>query len=181
VSAAQAPDAAAPPLEYVGFWIRVVAACVDTLWLMPLLWIVGSVYERLTEAAIAGASLDLASLSAAGLAAAFRMSPAEFVVNYLLPAVLVVVFWVRRGATPGKMLFNARIVDADTGAPATPRQLVIRYLGYYLSMLPCFLGILWVGWDARKQGWHDKLAGTVVVRPRVVPDAGVTFPRQGGK
>ena len=43
-------------------------------------------------------------------------------------------------------------------------QFIIRYLGYYVAMLPLFLGIIWVGIDKRKQGWHDKLAGTVVIR-----------------
>jgi uncharacterized RDD family membrane protein YckC len=33
-------------------------------------------------------------------------------------------------------------------------------------MIPCFLGMLWVAFDARKQGWHDKLAGTVVIKDR---------------
>ena len=43
---------------------------------------------------------------------------------------------------------------------------VLRYIGDYIAMLPLFLGILWVAWDPRKQGWHDKIAGTVVIRSR---------------
>ena len=42
----------------------------------------------------------------------------------------------------------------------------MRYLGYYVSIIPLFLGLIAVAFDPRKQGWHDKLAGTVVVRPR---------------
>jgi uncharacterized RDD family membrane protein YckC len=174
-----APATPSPELEYLGFWPRVVAACVDTLWLMPVLWIVSSLYARMTSAFVDRGMPDLASLSARDLAGLLAPTPAELVFNYALPAVLVVLFWMRRSATPGKMLFGARIVDADTGAPATPRQLVIRYLGYYVSMLPFFLGLLWVGWDPRKQGWHDKLAGTVVVRPKLARDAGVVFPGKG--
>jgi len=44
-------------------------------------------------------------------------------------------------------------------------------------MIPFFLGILWVGIDARKQGWHDKLAGTVVVRPKLRGPQPVHFPQ----
>ena len=106
----------------------------------------------------------------------FSMSPMDFVVQVLVPAVLVVVFWMRKSATPGKMMLHARIVDATTGAVPTSRQLVIRYLGYYVSMLPLFLGLMWVGWDPRKQGWHDKLANTVVVRPKIRPVTNVSFP-----
>ncbi|MDH4312499.1 MAG: RDD family protein, partial [Gammaproteobacteria bacterium] len=52
-------------------------------------------------------------------------------------------------------------------------------LGYYVSMLPLMAGIVWVAFDPRKQGWHDKLAGTVVVRPRHRGPARVDFPKQG--
>ncbi len=39
-----------------------------------------------------------------------------------------------------------------------------RYLGYFASTIPLCLGFLWIAFDKRKQGWHDKLAGTVVIR-----------------
>ena len=78
----------------------------------------------------------------------------------------VVLFWVYRQATPGKIAIGARIVDAETGDVPSTGQLVGRYLGYYVSIIPLMLGIIWVAFDPRKQGWHDKLAGTVVVRPK---------------
>ena len=56
------------------------------------------------------------------------------------------------------------IVDEKTGGRPSVSQFVIRYLGYYISTIPLFLGLIWVGIDKRKQGWHDKLAGTVVIR-----------------
>jgi uncharacterized RDD family membrane protein YckC len=56
------------------------------------------------------------------------------------------------------------IVDARTGEKPTTAQFIGRYLAYYISILPLFLGLIWVGIDKRKQGWHDKLAGTVVLR-----------------
>jgi uncharacterized RDD family membrane protein YckC len=64
------------------------------------------------------------------------------------------------------MVFKARIVDAESGGPLTTGQSIGRYLGYYVSLLGLGLGFVWVAFDARKQGWHDKLAGTVVIRPR---------------
>jgi uncharacterized RDD family membrane protein YckC len=64
------------------------------------------------------------------------------------------------------MAISATIVDANTGKRPTTGQFIGRYLAYYVSMIPLFLGFFWIGIDARKQGWHDKLAGTVVVRPR---------------
>ncbi|MEO8407836.1 MAG: RDD family protein, partial [Oxalobacteraceae bacterium] len=47
--------------------------------------------------------------------------------------------------------------------------------GYFVSALPFCLGLIWVGLDKRKQGWHDKLAGTVVVRPKKRGTAPVRF------
>jgi uncharacterized RDD family membrane protein YckC len=135
-------------LEYAGFWIRVVAAIIDTVLLSIILFpvltaIYGSSYwsgERLVQ------------------------GPLDFLLSWVAPAVAVVLFWLARQATPGKMAIGARIVDAKTGAKPTATQLILRYLGYYVAMIPLFIGILWVAFDPRKQGWHDKLAGTVVVR-----------------
>ena len=61
---------------------------------------------------------------------------------------------------------GAEVVDAKTGAALSVRQSIGRYLGYYVSILPLLLGLVWVAFDPRKQGWHDKLAGTVVVRAK---------------
>jgi uncharacterized RDD family membrane protein YckC len=137
-------------LEYVGFWPRVGAAAIDSLLIvfitLPLLTAVyGREYWQ-SEAWVRG--------------------PADLIINWVLPAVAVVLFWIYRQATPGKMAISARIVDAKTGARPTTGQLVVRYLGYYVAMIPLFAGIIWVAFDPRKQGWHDKLAGTVVVRPK---------------
>ena len=62
------------------------------------------------------------------------------------------------------MITKLTIVDAKTGGKPSATQFIGRYLGYYVSMIPLFLGIIWVGIDKKKQGWHDKLSGTVVIR-----------------
>ena len=92
--------------------------------------------------------------------------PADFLISWLLPAIAVVVFWINRQATPGKIAIDAKIVDADTFEAPTTSQLLVRYLGYYVSTLGLFIGFLWIAFDPRKQGWHDKMANTVVVRSR---------------
>jgi uncharacterized RDD family membrane protein YckC len=71
-------------------------------------------------------------------------------------------FWVLLGQTPGQWLLGVRIVRV-TGKPLTVRRALLRYLGYWLSAIPLGLGFLWVLVDDRRQGWHDKLAGTYVV------------------
>lgn len=69
------------------------------------------------------------------------------------------------GRTPGKRLFGLRVLRTD-GLPITPGTAFLRWAGYAVSFLPFLLGFVWVAVDRRKQGWHDKIAGTVVVRER---------------
>ncbi len=147
-------------LEYVGFWARVWASLIDTV----LVLLICAPLFRLLAGPDELESLDVTSLDLGRLT--LVQGPVDFLVNWVLPAVAIVLFWLYRQATPGKMAIGARIVDARTGAKPTTGQLVGRYFAYYVSLLPLCLGFFWVGWDPRKQGWHDKLAGTVVVRNR---------------
>ena len=84
----------------------------------------------------------------------------------MLPAVATILFWKARQATPGKMALSLKIVDAQTGQPMSTGQAIGRYFAYFVSAIGLMLGYLWVAFDRRKQGWHDKLAGTVVVHAR---------------
>ncbi len=92
------------------------------------------------------------------------LDPMDFFVSYVLPGVAVILFWVYRQATPGKMAISAKIVDAGTGEKPSTGQFIGRYFAYIPSALIFCLGFIWIAFDKRKQGWHDKLAGTVVVR-----------------
>ena len=134
--------------EYAGFWIRVGASLIDTILLFIILApILTVIYGK--------------SYWSSG---SFVQGFWDVIFNYLLPAIAVIIFWVYKSATPGKMATNLTIVDSRTGNKPSTSQFVIRYLGYYVSTLPLLLGLIWVGIDRRKQGWHDKLAGTVVLR-----------------
>ncbi len=135
-------------LDYVGFWSRVGASIIDSIILLLITvpvsyWAYGSEYF---------------------LGDKFLHGPLDFVLSYVFPFVAIILFWKYKSATPGKMMIHAIIVDANTGKKPSTGQLVGRYFAYILSMLPLFLGFLWVAWDPRKQAWHDKLANTVVVR-----------------
>lgn len=70
-------------------------------------------------------------------------------------------FWVLLGQTPGKLLMGLRVARTN-GQRLTLRYALLRYVGYWLSAIPVGLGFLWVLVDDRRQGWHDKLAGTCV-------------------
>ena len=148
-------------LEYVGFWARVGAALIDTVVLLvvispPLVAIYGWDYY-----------------TADGLV----KGPADVLISWVLPAVACIWLWHKLRATPGKMLIGAEVVDADTGCAMSLGQSVIRYLGYFVSIIPLGLGLMWVAFDPRKQGWHDKIANTVVVRKKGGRTAPVRFTR----
>ena len=76
------------------------------------------------------------------------------------------------------MAIPAKIVDGQTGGKASTSQLVGRYFGYFISGIPLGLGIIWIAFDRRKQGWHDKLAGTVVVRRKNAGPEKVEFGKE---
>ena len=141
--------------KYVGFWARVLATLIDSVLIMastlpPLLAIYGLAYLENNEAV-------------SGLA--------DILISNILPMILVILFWTKKQATPGKMAVSARIVDAETGGKPSKKQCVGRYFAYILSAIPLGLGFLWVAFDAKKQSWHDKLAGTVVVKVSRSPKA----------
>jgi uncharacterized RDD family membrane protein YckC len=77
--------------------------------------------------------------------------------------------WAWRGTTVGGIVLKLQVVRTD-GQPLTFLAALVRGLAAAFSVVVFFLGFLWIAWDPDKQGWHDKIAGTVVVRlPRPVP------------
>ena len=145
-----APDNFTQALEYGGFWRRAGASLIDTILILlvtsPILFALYGDNYYTSQNILHG--------------------PADFIISYLFPAIASIAFWVYKSATPGKMVLGLKIVDAESAGPCSTGQLIGRYLGYYVSILVVGLGFIWVAFDKRKQGWHDKLAGTLVVRSR---------------
>jgi uncharacterized RDD family membrane protein YckC len=131
--------------ELGGLGARLAAQFIDLVWLIPL-----------------SILLDLV----AGIVNGGEMSWGGEAMASVIGALIVISFWAERQGTPGKLVLGLRIVDAETGATPPVNRLVLRYVGYLVSALPLGLGYLWALWDPRRQGWHDKMAGTLVVRDR---------------
>jgi uncharacterized RDD family membrane protein YckC len=131
--------------DYAGFWQRAAALVID--WLLVM---VVTVPVMVVVFGLRRVSLD----------------PAEHswdLLSFVAIAAAVIGFWRYCGATPGKIALGIRIVDAVTGEPPSLGRLVLRLLGYFVSAMPLYLGFLWALVDRRKQGWHDKIARTVVI------------------
>jgi len=138
--------------EFAGFLRRLLAFILDSM-------IVGLISSALLIAWFGWSNLPAVGSLDDLLTRDWRL----LVIEYGFPAIWTLGFWLLWMATPGKMLLDCEIVDARTRQRARPWQLVVRYLGYLLSTLTLGLGFLWMVVDRRKQGLHDKLAGTLVV------------------
>jgi uncharacterized RDD family membrane protein YckC len=67
------------------------------------------------------------------------------------------------GQTIGKMLFGIRVIRDDGESPG-PWEAFVRWLGYFISTFFIFVGFVWAIFDSKGQAWHDKFAGTYVVK-----------------
>lgn len=127
---------------YGGFWIRALATTIDSIWLYGIIY--GVLIFVIKDYG--------------------NFSPTQIFFEYAIPFLVVMAFWKFKSSTPGKMIFGMRIVDSRTLGPVSSGRLVLRYLAYIISMIPIGLGFLWAAFDTKKQCWHDKIAGTVVIR-----------------
>lgn len=162
--------------QYVGFWKRLLAFLIDCLILgivlFPLMLALygGGYFGKLSaelaalQASSGDPNADLARmLDILGRpdSAVAALTDIKVQVGLIIATLL---FWRFRGATPGKMLVKAKIVTADGLGPASTGRLIGRFFAYVVSIIPAFLGFIWIAFDKRKRGWHDMIAGTVVVR-----------------
>jgi len=78
-------------------------------------------------------------------------------------------FTIFGGTTPGMMLRNLQ-VTSFSGEPPTPRQMLLRSMGYMLSAGTFFLGFLWSMWDEDQLTWHDRLSRTYLSTAQTFAD-----------
>lgn len=85
-------------------------------------------------------------------------------VSMIVGAAYYIFFWVKQdGQTLGKKAMKIKVIRTD-GKPIDWMTGVLRYVGYIVSGIPLLLGYIWILFDSKKQGWHDKIANTYVVK-----------------
>jgi uncharacterized RDD family membrane protein YckC len=91
----------------------------------------------------------------------------KLIIDKILQIFLLVFFffysWRKKQATFGQRMFSIKIVDAVSLQKPSTKQLIIRLIGCFVSLLPLCLGIFWIAFDPKKQSWHDKMANTLVI------------------
>lgn len=96
-----------------------------------------------------------------------EQDPALAVVSFFIATAVALfvtaILSFRYSGTPGNLLLNCQIVDADTGNPVNFKQAMLRSLGLFLTIASLGLGLLWVLFNKRKQALHDRIANTIVV------------------
>ena len=147
--------------RYGGFWRRSIAYLIDEaiLYFVSLiLFLIGLLALGLKEDMIANVLTSPDDLTR-GMGV-----PGLLYIAASLLAGMTYFTWFHGigGRTPGKMLLGLRVIQAS-GDPITPGLAFLRWVGYFYSALPFFLGFLWIALDRRKQGWHDKIAATLVI------------------
>jgi uncharacterized RDD family membrane protein YckC len=137
-------------MEKAGFLVRLVAYIIDAI----ILAIVDGIIQAIF---VAPSMRPDASGGAAALA----------VIGYILVLVwtfgYLIYFWTTSGQTIGKKVMGLKVIAVD-GGELTIGKAIVRVIGYAISAIVIYLGFLWVIWDPNKQGWHDKIAGTYVVK-----------------
>ena len=142
--------------RYAGFWIRTGANVLDVLILAALNQVV---------LLASGGSRVFGGGGGTGIGAVtIALGSAEIVVAGILPPLVIIGSWVAFGASPGKLLLRLRIVDEPTGGRPSVWQCIGRYVLALVAILCAGIGYFWIGIDPRKQGWHDKIVRTLVIR-----------------
>jgi len=130
-------------VQYAGFWIRFVALIIDGI-------ILGIVARIFFGSGSAGIEAGTMSVGYDGW-------------QMIIPILYTILFWKYFAATPGKMALGLKIVQ-ENGQNLEWKHALLRYVGYLVSGFVLCLGFIWAAFDKKKQGWHDKIAKTIVVK-----------------
>jgi len=146
-----------PGIPYAGFWIRFVAVIVDSV-IVFVATIVVSIVLGILIGLLAGFTGSVVDVSQGG-----PLTYLSYFVSFAISIGYFIYGWAL-GSTRGMRFFRLAVVDAQTGQPIGFGRAAMRYLGYIVSVIPCYIGLIWAAFDPKKQGWHDKIAGSVVIQ-----------------
>ena len=132
---------AAATAEKAGWWTRALAIIIDSIGIGILAAAIASILGG-----------DATGTQSQGLSTLFQ-------------AIYFTYFWsaAGKGQTLGSRALNIRVVKTD-GSYLDYVGAFLRFIGFFISCIVFLIGVIWAAFDAQKQGWHDKIASTYVVR-----------------
>ena len=139
------PEGPAPGVAYGGAGERLLAYIIDGLVVL-----------------VANLVLFLAALLL--LVIALPVGILVFLAIFVVDIAYFPYFWKTRGQTPGMRQFQLYVVRDRDGGPITTGQAILRLIGYWVDGVVFYLGFIWILIDSRRRGWHDLIAGTVVIK-----------------
>lgn len=161
--------------KYAGFWRRFIAYMIDGFIITVVIFIL----------AIIASIAFFTGIMSNGKNAFFEMNDPGWALSltlwfWLFSTLINIAYFTyfhgATGRTPGKSLLGVQVVSAE-GSPISFGTAFLRSVGYIVSSFFFCLGFIWIGFDKRKQGWHDKIAGTVVIIREPQDDsAGISIP-----
>ena len=155
------PVGPAPGVRYAAWFSRFIAYIVDGI---VMGFVVGIFYVIGIVIVAGGATVDANSNVTLGAGAG--LGTLIVLLGVVVAFLWKPFFWSRGGQTPGYKLLGMRVVRARDGGPVSFGTGILRMIGYIINdiIFGIPIGFIWAGFDAQKQGWHDKLAGTVVIQ-----------------
>lgn len=139
---------------YAGVGSRFVAAFLDVLVLAFVGFVISFTFQ--VVGMVAGGSNSIVGSIVKSLGS---------LIVFVIQIVYATYFIGSRGQTPGKMIMKIKVVKIDTNeVPGYTKAFLREAVGKFVSSLVFGLGYFWAIWDPKKQTWHDKIAGTVVVK-----------------
>lgn len=167
--------------QFAGFWRRFIAYMIDGfiigMILMFLMMISGIAY---LAGSMSGSNVEAIAMLADPERMA-ELSVWSWMFSVLLNMIYFTYFHGSTGRTPGKRLLGLQVVSVE-GTPISFGTAFLRSVGYLVSSVVFCLGYLWIAFDKKKQGWHDKIAATVVIihEPQE-STSGITIPDTKGE
>jgi uncharacterized RDD family membrane protein YckC len=161
-------DGPAPGIEFANPGSRLVAYIIDVV---ILTFIVGGLIVVGAIIAGLGSDFDIDPVTGDIVPGSLDLSSGSwlaFAVLTIIATIIAIVyfpwFWARGGQTPGMRAFGLAVVRDADGGPIGWGAALLRLVGMYVSSLVFYLGFIWIFIDKRKRGWHDLIAGTVVIK-----------------
>ena len=147
--------------KYAGFWRRLIAFIIDSTIVFFIVIILFSIASLAFFSGAISANGDKILIDLVDPMHFSAVIISLWTFYSLINIAYFTYFHGATGRTPGKMILGLQVVSED-GAPISFGTAFLRSVGYFVSNI-LYLGFIWAAFDKRKQGWHDKIAGTVVI------------------